>query len=67
MLLGVDLSDDQAEMEISIMARKLPIDKYVFDKKYVPFWKFHQWTYHWLYKTETESDICILIRVEKGG
>ena len=33
MLLMVDLNDDWAEMEISIMAHELPIDKYVLDKK----------------------------------
>ena len=44
----------------------LPIDKYVFDKKQVPFWKFCQCTYHLLYKTENESDICVLIWVEEG-
>ena len=32
-LIRVDLNDDQVEMEISIMAHKLPIEKYVFDKK----------------------------------
>ena len=32
-VIRVDLSDDQAEMEISIMAHKFPIEKYVFDKK----------------------------------
>ena len=32
-VIRVDLNDNQAEMEISIMARKLPIEKYVFDKK----------------------------------
>ena len=57
----VDLNNDWAGMEISIMAHKLPIEKYVFDNKEVPFWKFHQCTYHWLYKTENESDICVLI------
>ena len=33
MLLMVDLNDDWAEMEISIMAHGLPDDKYVLDKK----------------------------------
>ena len=33
MLFRVDLNNDWAEMEISIMAHKLPIEKYVFDKK----------------------------------
>ena len=32
-VIRVDLNDDWAEMEISIMAHKLPIEKYVFDKK----------------------------------
>ena len=30
MLFRVDLNDDWVEMEISIMAHKLPIEKYVF-------------------------------------
>ena len=32
-VIRVDFYDDQAEMEISIMARKLPNEKYVFDNK----------------------------------
>ena len=32
-VIRVDLNDDQVEMEISVMARKLPIEKYVFDNK----------------------------------
>ena len=32
-VIRVDLNDDQVGMEISIMARKLPIEKYVFDNK----------------------------------
>ena len=29
----VDFNDDQVEMEISLLAHKLPIEKYVFDNK----------------------------------
>ena len=32
-VIRVDLNDDWAGMEISIMAHKLPIEKYVFDNK----------------------------------
>ena len=32
-VIRVDLNDDQAGMDISIMAHKLPIEKYVFDNK----------------------------------
>ena len=32
-VIRVDFNDDQAEMEISILARKLPIEKYAFDNK----------------------------------
>ena len=32
-VIRVDFNDDQAEMEISIMARNLPIEKCVFDNK----------------------------------
>ena len=32
-VIRVDLNDDWVEMEISIMAHKLPIEKHVFDKK----------------------------------
>ena len=58
-VIRAGFNDDQVEMGISIMAHKLPIEKYVFDNKQVPFWKFCQCTYHWLYKTENESDIWL--------
>ena len=32
-VIRVDLNDDWVGMEISIMAHKLPIEKYVFDNK----------------------------------
>ena len=32
-VIRVDLNDDWVGMEISIMARKLPIEKYVFNNK----------------------------------
>ena len=32
-VIRVDFNDDQAEMEISIMACKLPIEKYVCNNK----------------------------------
>ena len=32
-VIRVDLKDDQVGMEISIMAHRLPIEKYVFDNK----------------------------------
>ena len=32
-VIRVDFNDDRAGMEISIMAHKLPIEKYVFDNK----------------------------------
>ena len=32
-VIRVDFNDDRAEMEISILACKLPIEKYVFDNK----------------------------------
>ena len=31
--IRLDLNDNQVEMEISIIAHKLPIEKYVFDNK----------------------------------
>ena len=39
-LLMVDLNDDWAEMEISIMAHGLPNDKYVLDKNRCHFGNF---------------------------
>ena len=48
MLLKIDLIDSWAEIEILIVAHNLPIEKYNFDWKQVPIWKFPQCTYHWL-------------------
>ena len=31
--IRLDLNDNRPEMEIFIMAHKLPIEKYIFDKK----------------------------------
>ena len=39
-VIRVDFYDNWVEMEISIMAHKLPIEKYVFDNKWCHFGNF---------------------------
>ena len=59
MLLKIDLIDSWAEIEISIVARNLPIEKYNFDRNRCQFGNFPNVPTTGWYGTENKCEINV--------